>query len=64
MKKLCMAVVLALTFAASVSAGHIECGITEPPPPPPEQGETVNGHIECGLTESVLTVLQAVLSAF
>lgn len=62
MKRFCMVAVLTLTFAVSVSAGHIECGITDPPPP--ASGETGNGEIECGVTASVLAVLQGVLSAF
>jgi hypothetical protein len=58
MKNLCIAVALVLTLAVAVSAGHIECGILNPPPP--EQATTVTDD---ALLEVTMTFLQGILSA-
>jgi hypothetical protein len=68
MRSLCLTALLTLTFALSVSAGEIECGVDDPPPPaqPTAQGQptAANGDISCGLTEAVLSALEGVLTVF
>ena len=63
LRKMIASALLMCVLAVSVSAGEMQAGITNPPPPPP-MGEVADGEIECGITESVLMILESVLSAF
>ena len=69
MAKAIRASVLVLLLACSAQAGHIHNDVTGTPPPPPSitqeeqaaEGEMQNGA-EGSLTETVLTVLESVLT--
>lgn len=66
MRRLLPAVVLTLTFALSVSAGEIECGVAVPPPPPqaPVQATPTDEAASNDVILFVQTLLQSVLSVF
>ena len=56
-RRLCLAALLTLTFALSVSAGQIECGVTVTPPPEERTAATT----ERVITETVVTLLQSIM---
>lgn len=57
----CAALVLACVFAVSTFAGEMSAGVTSEPPPSVPQ---TNGEMSAGFTDTVLTLLEGVLSAF
>lgn len=58
--RFCAGVVLTMGLALPAMAGHIPCGITDPPP------EAREGLIECGklVVETVYTALTGVWMVF
>ncbi len=56
--RFCAGVVLTLAFAYPAFAGHIPCGVTEPPPPP--EGRTAVST-KSVITVSVITLLQSIM---
>ena len=63
LRNMVVAALLTGIFAVSASAGDMWAGITNPPPPPPT-GAVAEGDMHAGITESVLTILEGVLSMF
>ena len=58
--RFCAGVVLTLAFAVPAFAGHIPCpGITDPPPE-----ERAAASTERVITETVVTLLQGILTVF
>jgi hypothetical protein len=63
LQNFCAATCLTLVLATSAFAGEIGCPYVPPPPPPPDQPHAaVAGDNNDTLTQSVLVLLQNVLS--
>jgi hypothetical protein len=61
LQKFCAATCLTLIFALSTFAGEIGCPYVPPPPPPPDQQMAAAGDNDT-LMQSVLVLVQNILS--